>query len=497
MDVIDPDTNRMPELIRKDRRRGIWRWTKRILVVLALHVIVITIGFAIDWKLTRNAGQKKVDAITAKLDAEDPGWRFEDIGAEHNAKVPPPESNSAMKAVEIVKGFPKLEGPTTPDVQSVRAKIDKDRLPNELPDAEAYDELEMRFAPYERGIAELAAWSASAPRGRLKIEYLGGSPMDIRLENTQHLRMASFALSWQAIRYSRRGKTAQSLATAMAGLHLVRSIDYEPLLITYLIRIAGGILPMNSVEQTLAWNADADDKSLAALQELAWKESTNVSIKPSIRCERALMQHLFELIDRGEITVDDKKPQGFDLGTQIFRQYIPANIAFVHEQCDEFLSILDLPSNQKATAIQRWTFPPRTRENLLGHLLIPAMNKVALAELRYQAKCLCTAAGIACERRRLKHGKWPATLDDLAEFGIDPKALIDPFDGQPMRYRIVEDGAVVYSVGTNGVDDDGDVVRREGTPDDVGFRLWNADKRKVPMPEKPKPVEGTDDGPPP
>ena len=78
----------------------------------------------------------------------------------------------------------------------------------------------------------------------------------------------------------------------------------------------------------------------------------------------------------------------------------------------------------------------------------------------------------------MKHGKWPQALDDLAEFGI-AKGLIDPFDGQPLRYSVVEDGVVIYSIGTDGRDDGGDVVRREGTPNDTGFRLWNADKRRV------------------
>jgi hypothetical protein len=123
------------------------------------------------------------------------------------------------------------------------------------------------------------------------------------------------------------------------------------------------------------------------------------------------------------------------------------------------------------------------------------MSILARFEIQHRARCLCTAAGIACERYRLKHGKWPAQLDDLAEFGM-PKGSIDPFDGKPLRYRIVEDGAIVYSVGKNGIDDNGDVLGRFGNPDDVGFRLWNVDKRKVPMPEKPK-FEWPDDPPPP
>ena len=122
---------------------------------------------------------------------------------------------------------------------------------------------------------------------------------------------------------------------------------------------------------------------------------------------------------------------------------------------------------------------------------MPAVDKVLMAEIRHQAKCVCTEVGIACERYRLKNGRWPNSLDDLQSFGI-AKGVVDPFDGRPLRYRVETDGVSVYSIGTNGIDDGGDIVRRTGNPDDVGFRLWNKANRKVPT-AKPRDLEPESD----
>ena len=121
---------------------------------------------------------------------------------------------------------------------------------------------------------------------------------------------------------------------------------------------------------------------------------------------------------------------------------------------------------------------------MLGHALMGSMEVVGRSQTRYNTKALCTAIGIACERYRLKHNRWPEKLDDLAEFGIS-KGLTDPFDGNPLRYQRAENGIVIDSIGPDGIDNNGDVLG-SSRPGDVGFRLWNAISRTVPMAPKPK-----------
>jgi hypothetical protein len=65
-------------------------------------------------------------------------------------------------------------------------------------------------------------------------------------------------------------------------------------------------------------------------------------------------------------------------------------------------------------------------------------------------------AAIALKRHQLRHGKFPPTLDALSPEFI-AAVPVDYMDGQPLRYRLEADGSFrLYSVGLNGVDDDGD-----------------------------------------
>lgn len=78
------------------------------------------------------------------------------------------------------------------------------------------------------------------------------------------------------------------------------------------------------------------------------------------------------------------------------------------------------------------------------------------------ARAVTAQAAVAIERYRLAHdGQLPETLDMLVPQYLDETPL-DPFDGEPLRYRRYQDGYIVYSVGPNRVDDGGYVPVAEG-----------------------------------
>jgi len=58
-----------------------------------------------------------------------------------------------------------------------------------------------------------------------------------------------------------------------------------------------------------------------------------------------------------------------------------------------------------------------------------------------------------------------ALVPDLVE-ALPP----DPFSGKPLLYRTEKSGFLVYSVGENGKDDQGDIERANGKQPDIGFR---------------------------
>src|SRR5262249_29944856 len=117
-------------------------------------------------------------------------------------------------------------------------------------------------------------------------------------------------------------------------------------------------------------------------------------------------------------------------------------------------------------------------------LFAAAHKKFDSACQRSEAQMQCMIVALAVERYRLKHGHWPQTLAEVGPEFL--KAIpLDPFDGQPLRYRCVADGVIIYSVGPDGVDDGGNIQRQKPTNEpgtDLGFQLWNPDQRRQPAP---------------
>ena len=72
----------------------------------------------------------------------------------------------------------------------------------------------------------------------------------------------------------------------------------------------------------------------------------------------------------------------------------------------------------------------------------------------------CSRIAVAIERYRRAHGDvLPATLTDLMPAYLTgiPE---DPLTGKPMLYRAASDAYIVYSVGPDGKDDGGSLLRR-------------------------------------
>ena len=89
------------------------------------------------------------------------------------------------------------------------------------------------------------------------------------------------------------------------------------------------------------------------------------------------------------------------------------------------------------------------------HVLMPARSRIFQVSLHNNARLRTVRVGLAIERYRLANGKLPENLAELVPAYLDtvPK---DPFDGQELRYKRIEKGYVVYSIGEDGSDDGGE-----------------------------------------
>jgi hypothetical protein len=108
--------------------------------------------------------------------------------------------------------------------------------------------------------------------------------------------------------------------------------------------------------------------------------------------------------------------------------------------------------SQSALEKQRWG-----PYNLLSRMVLPGLAGVASRSARTQTSLDLARVACALERYRLANGQFPATLEALAPkfIGTLPHDVIN---GQPLKYRLTDDGQfVLYSVGWNQTDDGGKV----------------------------------------
>jgi hypothetical protein len=109
-------------------------------------------------------------------------------------------------------------------------------------------------------------------------------------------------------------------------------------------------------------------------------------------------------------------------------------------------------------------------------MVLPAVTLSLDASMQAEARQHCAIAAIAAHRYRLQHGKLPLTLADLTEFlsGDERRRsslLTDPFDGQPLRFKIEDTRLLIYSIGPNLVDDGGQFELEKPKEGDVGYAV--------------------------
>ncbi|MEP6663618.1 MAG: hypothetical protein ABJC04_08130 [Verrucomicrobiota bacterium] len=101
-----------------------------------------------------------------------------------------------------------------------------------------------------------------------------------------------------------------------------------------------------------------------------------------------------------------------------------------------------------------------------------SLSQVVTKAARAQTECSLTICAVALHRYALRHGKFPSSPNLLVpEFF--PSVPIDYMDGKPVKYFLNHDGSfTLYSVGEDGVDNNGNPLAAEGK-DQSTRNIWN------------------------
>jgi len=350
------------------------------------------------------------------------------------------------------------------------------------PPGEPWQDIEAVEAFLAKYADEMAAAHAAAQRGgaaRYPADYSQG--WEVIVEHIQQARALARMLALEARVRAHRGDWPGAVRSIRDLHKLAGSLEREPLLTCQLVRYAIDGVARGTL-QDLMEAEDFPAEQFASLQDLLRSIDYGEGLERALIGERAM----------GVSTFDDAATLGHD---------VPAGLVRLVPRGDDLAMFID--SMSRAVAAARLEEPERLREfealgddlqDTFGNLgpidrfryafsamLLPAVSSVATAEARNTAQDRAAAAVIAAERSRRKHGRLPKDLDELVP-GFLAEVPVDPFSGEPLKYKAEDGKATVYTVGENRIDEQGQNDLLTGSPGDRDD--WPFPERRAPDQEE-------------
>lgn len=469
--------------------------TRRLLIALAMLFVgsIITLFGARAY--FRTTGERDLKAEIARLDAEDPGWKWDDLQATRE-KASPPEAENSAKVVREVRALTPKEWKiwVSRPKELLEPSVEPEPPPNRLQPLEdlARDQ-ELLDATREARNAGLKL--RNYPRGYHAV-VVNNLPFVESLDETQGAREVINLMKVDAILAAQDGDPVRGLQGARAILNAGRSIGDEPSLISSLVRFAIGNLSVETAMRVLALTDSKESlPELALLQAAILAEVDEPILLNGFRGERAVMNRFFTGLNDGTIGAEQlARMGGMKLNTphrtEVYfrRAFWPEDQRRYLQLMSEFIAAAKKPYSEQIATVERIERDHRANRDIryLQHgLVLPLAKKVMEVNIRHRAELVSAAALIACERFRLARGRWPESLAEIPK-DLLPAIPTDPFTGEPMKFARLPDGITVYSLPPKDAFGKKLLTNPLGG-NELGWRLYDPPHRGLPLLPRPKP----------
>ena len=488
------DTAKNPGSSPKRRR---WLWLAALACLPLCLVLMI-------WGYARWSGNRELDRLLADIDREDPNWRQAHL---ERRPMPPLERNGMEQVLlaqaALARGWPTWSFPGAEDGPSLRELRDAMSASlEEISTSAQFDPEQIRVLRAELKRADasllLARRLVEFPYGRFQLKP-AKSFLSVTLNHVQQTRSVADLLRYDAYLLSQDNDIAGALRDVRALIHTSRAIGDEPFVVSQLVRIYIDAMAVATLQRVLGLGI-ANDDDLKLVEALLLEEADTEFYLIGARGERALMDEFLASAYRRELSWTDFRRELGNTGIQLpggggiltelffFQAYaaISAQRAELLAHMNDAVKAGKLPEPDRLAAFDQLELQlHKPRPLSLLRIFSPFNFRAGETSLRIRALLRSTAAGVAAERFRLAHGRWPSSHAELIPSFL-PAGLNDPYDGKLLRFKRSNDGLVIYSVGRNLIDDGGNLARilpinsAEPPDSDIGFLLFDAAKRRLP-----------------
>jgi hypothetical protein len=436
-------------------------------------------------------GQRELDQLCAEIAADDPDWQWADLIA---ALPPAPDNENAFVQLRKVNGLLK----TTPFAVAPAWDSPAKEKAREMRNARLSEAnvalLRAAFMPLDPKLLPEARRLKEFPKGRLKIDATI-NPFLVMLDEIQHAREIMRLLDCDIHVRTHDNDLAGAAESWHALLNTSHAIEDNPTLIGQLVRMAGQAIAVGALERMLA-QGELTDAELVNIQTLLRRETKDNLLYFGMRGERAINHRTYTDVRDGKLEMSKLmggmtgRPPGIldraaDLFPSVLLRGYPEHLRLLDAQ----VKASKLKDEERIDALEKIEQEARKNGNLLTRLLLPATMKVGQASSRTQAQIRCALAALAAERYRATHDAWPTSLDELVKERLLDAIPTDPFDGKALRFKRTPTGIVIYSIGLDKIDNQGNLSRSNpyGPGTDLGFEVWDRLLRGMQAPVEEEP----------
>lgn len=258
------------------------------------------------------------------------------------------------------------------------------------------------------------------------------------LPDIHQARSCARLLTLEAHVRAREGDTAGTVESIRDTFALARTLDRDPVLVSFLVRMALDGIAIENTRQLLG-QADPTREELRAVQEDLRNLDYHAELENALIGERVFGLSIF----------DDPGQLGFGpFQSQLMRLAAPgAKIKYIDLMSDAIEAASEPWDEVLANEPWKKNWNPNSRnpfDGLVGSVF-PAIDNCYLAAARQETKSTALDAAIAVELYQREHGEPPATLEALVPDYL-PAVPIDPFSGKALSYKPIEGGFILYGL---------------------------------------------------
>jgi len=312
----------------------------------------------------------------------------------------------------------------------------------------------------------MLAEGAARPEEHWGVDWDTRPEYKIKVPRYAALVGLSRLLACRAVLAAADGRTADAVKDLRLGLTLARSVGSEPLLISVMVESAIANTMLNVASPVLA-RAPADLAKREILPLL-----NGFRLAAGFRQARSIEHYGMNRWIGSFGWLDAARSGGaVDDIPWIYWPYLKHDLAAYYRASRELDLALTLPYSETKAAYDKAYERFQRQGWLYGRMAMPHLDNLYANILAAQARQSLVHAGYAALAFKEKEKRWPDGLWEVGSYKSLTSVLRDPFTGGPFRILRRHGGVVIYSVGPDGIDDQGapyDVQNRTG---DLSWRL--------------------------